>query len=791
MTESFEGVPPPERETPDAGEAPGAESQTNGQDRQADSAPSSEKSKAISSLTDVDAIRQYLNRIGAQPRGLRSAVVQEREGRYSRDVATIHFGKEGGEVTVKGEDPDCFEPTDLERQLIAEAVKTVKWPELKKLHSIIDPHPMIKDADPDDVYEFRDTDGQIVMLQVRIEKDGEKDYLPFTYWSDEKWRIAEPEGLLPLYGLDSLPGQATAFLHEGAKAARAMRKLTEDSREGRELRAAHPWGAELDGAVHLGWIGGAPNPHRTDWSVLEKAGIKRVYVVADNDHPGRSAVPKIARRLRLPTFAVLFTDEFPVSFDLADDFPPSMFDRNERYAGPEFAAMIEPATWATNKVDREGGGKPIIRLREHFKSQWVYADEPELFVCKEDPRIIRSAANLSNKLVKYSDTPGTARLLLEACDQVSTLAYVPQEQGAQRRAAGTLAVRGQRAFNVYRPPSVKRCKGSVEPWLAFLAYIFPKEDERQQVMRWCATLIAQPQVRMHFGLLLASRTQGVGKGIFASQVLAPLVGDHNVGYPSEHDIAESQFNDWMAHKRLVVVGEIYQGSSWKAYNRLKGVITDKDFSVNKKHQAQYRIDNWCHVIACSNSEMSLKMERSDRRWFYPQVTETPWTRGKFADFITWLRGDGLGIVARWASEFGDYVRTGELPAMTARKQVMIEESEPEELRWVREFCQEAVATDEILVISTAIALAYAKRSIGKAIYTTKRELGLAMQEAGMARAADADGGEFFVKFLNEKHRPFLTEAAVVELNKGGSAFDKPAWFRKKLSETKGKLLDAM
>lgn len=792
MTDAFGGIPPSDEKAPSGGDAPGAESQALGQERQDDSAPAGEETKAISSLTDVPAIREYLNRIGAVPRGLRSAVVQEREGRYSRDLATIYFDKESGEVALKGDDTEPYEPGDLERQLIAAAVKTVKWPELKKLHSVTNPHPMIRDAAPEDIFEFRDTDGQIIMLQVRSEKDGKKAYLPATYWSDGTWRIAEPEGLLPLYGQDKIGDNAVAFIHEGAKAARHMQWLTEAADfEAKKALADHPWGTELCGAVHLGWTGGALSPHRTDWSVLGKAGIKRVYVVADNDDPGRSAVPKISQQLRMTTFAVVFTDEFAASFDLGDPFPKSMFDCNGRYTGPEFAAMIEPATWATDKIEREGGGKPIIRLREEFRSQWVYADEPELFVCKEDTRIVRGAANLSNKLVKYSDTPGTARLLLEDCEQVTTLAYVPQSATTAKPKGGTVTVRGQRAFNVFRPGNIRPMAGDAAPWLEFLTYLFPNASERKQVERWCATLIARPEVRMHFALLLVSRTQGVGKGIFASQVLAPLVGEHNVGYPSEHDVTESQFNDWMAHKRLVVVGEIYQGSSFKAYNRLKGLITDKDFSVNKKHQAQYRINNWCHLIACSNSELSLKMDNSDRRWFYPEVTELPWGREKFSEFVTWLQGGGLGIVAKWAADYGDYVQTGERPEMTARKQVMIEESEADELRWVREYCQQAIAENESVVLSTSLALAYARRSLGKTIYTTKRELGLAMEQAGMVRAAAPDGGEFFVKFSNDRHRCFLSPAAADELKRGGLDADPKEWFRKKLKEIKGHLFDEM
>lgn len=59
MTDAFGGIPPSDEKAPSAGDAPGAESQALGQDRQEDSAPSGEEKKAISSLTDVPAIREY------------------------------------------------------------------------------------------------------------------------------------------------------------------------------------------------------------------------------------------------------------------------------------------------------------------------------------------------------------------------------------------------------------------------------------------------------------------------------------------------------------------------------------------------------------------------------------------------------------------------------------------------------------------------------------------------------------------------------------------------------------
>lgn len=639
----------------------------------------------ISELTDIPSIRDYLNRIGAQPRGLRSAVVKITSGKYWRDVAIIKFGKTG--------EIDCstleHSPTDLERQMIAGAMAGVEWPEIQKLSEIVDPHPIIKNADAKDVFKFRDTDGQIIMVQVRVENEDGKAYIPLTYWTDSKWRVAEPDGLLPLYNGDKLKDAGVVFIHEGAKAARRMQEMVEaETPEARCALANHPWGRELSGAVHVGWIGGALSPYRTDWSALREAGVKRAYIVADNDEVGRSAVPGIAQQLRMPTFAILFTDEFPASFDLADPFPKDHFSRigsEPVYTGPSFRDCLHPATWATDVVPpAKEGGRPGHVLRDSFKGMWAYIEESDLFVCTEMPEIMRTEAILNKMLASFSHVQDTCRLIVKAYQGRSTrVCYRPDVDGLK------VTFRGSSAINLHVPSNIRPMPGDPQPFLDFMAYMFVHENERYQALRWVATLIARPDIRMSYGLLLISEKQGVGKTTLGAAILAPLVGMQNVSYPSENDITSS-FNEWVAHKRLAIVNEIYSGSSWRAYHQLKGVITDKDITVNQKYMRQYTIENWCHIVASSNSMRALKMENDDRRWFYPEVTELPWPKDKFTEFRKWLNGGGLSIVLHWAKNWGDYVDISERAPMTERKREMIEGSRSEAQ-------EEAVAVAEVVM----------------------------------------------------------------------------------------------
>src|SRR5690606_31504928 len=117
----------------------------------------------IRSLNDVEAVRNYLTRIGAEPRSLKSAVVRMVTGKYWRDLAVIRFTKDGD---VSSSDLE-YAPTDLERSAIKNALSEVQWPEVKPLRNIVNPPPMIANADDKDLFIFRNKDKSIRMVQVR------------------------------------------------------------------------------------------------------------------------------------------------------------------------------------------------------------------------------------------------------------------------------------------------------------------------------------------------------------------------------------------------------------------------------------------------------------------------------------------------------------------------------------------------------------------------------------------------------------------------------------------------
>jgi uncharacterized protein DUF5906 len=231
-------------------------------------------------------------------------------------------------------------------------------------------------------------------------------------------------------------------------------------------------------------------------------------------------------------------------------------------------------------------------------------------------------------------------------------------------------------INTYMPPDIKPVEGDVTPFTDYLAHVFPHEPDRIEVVRWIATLVRRPATKMNYGVLLISEMQGVGKSTLGSNVLRHLIGRWNYSEPSANEVCESNFNDWCAHKRLAVIHEIYEDYKNKGYERLKSVLTESTLKINAKYMAKYEIDNWLHVIACSNNKKALKLGMEDRRWLVPEVREQKRSTEEWQAFHAWLNNGGLANILWWFDrwlETNEPVRDGaEAPLTEAKKDVVRE-----------------------------------------------------------------------------------------------------------------------
>ncbi len=493
-------------------------------------------------------LQDYLNRVGAKEKNFRHYVILSDEYDHYMKCQKV-----AADIWIDDENViSCavkeHAPTEDEIELIKAEVardpfpKSISATSIEKLLKKLG----LKNND-ESLFDFPDQKrkGVIFVQQRVINKQGDKQDLAWSYWSDGEWRPMEPNGeSLPFWKPPKDRQKSRVMIHEGAKAARDIDDLVNNPARCQEL-AAHPWKDDLVDHEHWGWPGGATNPLRVDWSSDQLRQLTVITVVCDNDAPGKAAAKAISRQLARPVNFLMFADRrFKEGFDLADEFPKKMFATVKGklvYRGPSFNDCLVSGTWATENVtviNPEGKVKHIYVLRAAFIAEWKFTNEPAMFYSIKRGSLFTT--DTFNRSVRpFSDVPDTAALLIARPEaQLSGVTYNPG------LAPGEVTTEAGSQINIYRPPTIKAVDGDIKPFLDFMTILLPIEKERNEMCRIVATLVARPDIRLPFGVLLKSETQGVGKSTLMEKILALLVGLFNTSSPSESDIADPPRPDW-------------------------------------------------------------------------------------------------------------------------------------------------------------------------------------------------------------------------------------------------------
>ena len=627
----------------------------------------------------------YIDRVGAEELNFRRFMIKDWRGSYYTQRVLITINGDRDIVCTDDE----YAPTDTERAAIKAALQAVDFP--KSVHA---PKAKLKDlktilgTGEHFLYEFFDqANGNVIMVQQRmVTEDGRKFFKSWSFWSDGQWRAMEPDGALPFWKPYPALGKSRIMVHEGAKAAKAVTDMIA------KVDCTHPWVDELREYEHWGMIGGALSPHRADYAELRKVNPAEVVYICDNDVQGKDALPTVSRHWRRALKGVYFDDRWPASWDMADAMPRTdeFFNGQGKYIGPRLTRLMFSATWATDIIAAgPKGGRSQTMVRQDFAEEWLHCTSPEVYVHKDHPHIIHDEKDFNNHVRPFSDVDDTARILKRSkSSKTGALEYVPYQTSGYKAGHGD-----GNYINTHTPSDVRPMQGDPTPWLEFMQYMVEDEFNRTELMRWVATLVARPEVKMLYGVLLISEKQGMGKGTLGEKILLPLIGKHNCSVPADNEVTDSNFNYWAAHKRLAVIHEIYAGQSSKAYNKLKSIITDRYINVNKKFQAGYEIENWLHIFACSNSLRALRLSVDDRRWFVPKITEEKRPLSYWKDLNLWLREqDGIAIIKWWANEWlktNAPVIEGANAPMTQAKREVVEEGYSAGQRMVLNFLREA------------------------------------------------------------------------------------------------------
>lgn len=591
---------------------------------------------------------------------------------YESDVKVIRFDR-NGKVNFPQNRPDLA-PTDDEQDSIIDEVTYVQFPHMMRLNELSNSNmsPMMKAASDEDMFIFRDRSGRIEFVQVRIATpDGDKRYVPQTYWSDGEWRKIEPEDGLPLYNGHLVTKGCRLFLHEGAKAGRAGHRISQNE--------DHPYYDYFKTGVHVGWCGGASFVWKNRFTDIMDL-PSEVIIVPDNDNEGRAAIPAISKIFAgKRTLKLEVPYEWKQGWDFADE-PESYIDLRRQ---------IKDSCWATREYHIEGERNPRYEIQKEFGKGWLWVHELSRLVSRRDPTRMMNREQFNMAFGSMSHVADLWPLMSKSSwvEQVSRLSFLPE------RSSGIIESEGEEVLNTYVDLRATPRAGDTSIFHQFMEYLFSDEKERYHMWRWIATLYARPDIRMTHAVLMMSTKQGVGKSTLMD-ILRDLIGRAQTSAPGE-DAINDRFNDWITDKRLVCIHEIYSGHSFTVYNKMKSLITEEVITSNRKHMAAYTTALRAAIIAASNSATPLKIDVGDRRWFLPTMPSDRWEEEKYERLAEWRKSNGIGALAKELLSWNHFISGGEnAPESDLKRFTAISSLDPE----IVELCDliEAMKPNECL-----------------------------------------------------------------------------------------------
>ncbi len=143
-------------------------------------------------------------------------------------------------------------------------------------------------------------------------------------------------------------------------------------------------------------------------------------------------------------------------------------------------------------------------------------------------------------------------------------------------------------------------------------------EHYQYVIKWLAHMVQKPYEKPEVALILKAG-QGTGKGSFVDPI-GLMIGSHFV-HPQTAEHVVGRFNALMECSILVFADEFFAGHK-SATDKLKGMITEKTTTIERKGIDTIEVPSFSRIIMASNHDFIVSIEKDERRYLFLEVDES-------------------------------------------------------------------------------------------------------------------------------------------------------------------------
>jgi hypothetical protein len=313
------------------------------------------------------------------------------------------------------------------------------------------------------------------------------------------------------------------------------------------------------------------------------------------------------------------------------------------------------------KKKEKGTPTPLhYRVVEKFNQEWAVIDlngkieylrksSPEFTTYSRDD-LMAKTAHQQVQIGRYR-VP-VAKLWIEDPDRAEFEGVVCEPEGYDGP-----------GYNVFRGFKVAPRDGDPSIFRDYILNVLCSGDEAlaHWVTMWLADTVQRPTEPSVPTALALRGPQGAGKSFLQERVLGSIFHDRQMHVVHESSRLFGQFNRSLFGCTIIACEEsIFHGSK-KDADALKSFISSPGWTYEEKFKAAFRAKNVHRLIATTNNEHAVHVERDDRRWTVIEVSQPfdlTTTEGREQAYAFWepyhtfiKAEDGPGIVLRYLLDY--------------------------------------------------------------------------------------------------------------------------------------------
>lgn len=466
---------------------------------------------------------------------------------------------------------------------------------------------------PTEIYSYVTEDNEPAFWILRLDRPGKKKIIrPYSsvhYDDGDRFELALNCTVRPLYRLNELLSspQKDVLVVEGERTCEAAQKIFPDM-------------------LVTTWAGGTGGVKKTVWDPLKD---RKIVLWPDNDGPGIRSMYLIAgiinaanpENVPLMVFDQAIED-LPEGWDLADKVdnethsPEYLLSKAEPVDMDKLrsreAQSVDAGTWIKKFADKylrvlENGSLSFYNLKSisaqmDGTSPYVWVNGSKTLHEIEPVRVFDVFTQKPKYAIDYWLEDPTQPI-------ANGMVYDPSQSDLLVRRGNNLFLN---TFPGFAYPPVKAADEKIGPFLDHVHAVLG-ETECAFLLDYVAHMLQMTTQKPGTMIILTGKP-GVGKTVVCD-IIAHMLGKQNAVVVDSAAFTQSNFNGLFSGKLFVTINELNVAArrDHTLTGKIKSWITDENYTVNAKFQAQRNEKSFHRFMATTNSDIPFPIDTDDRR----------------------------------------------------------------------------------------------------------------------------------------------------------------------------------